>query len=64
MNTKDILSNEVKTDIGNLVYRMIQVHGLVLDAVEAGKLHRVDKWSKYMDELQEELNSRYGIKVQ
>lgn len=64
MTTKDILSNEVKSDIGNLVWRMIQVHGLVLDAVEAGKVKRMKKWSKHMDELQDELNDRYGIKVQ
>jgi hypothetical protein len=64
MNTKDILSNEVKADIGNLVYRIIQVHGVYLQAVDAGKLKRVDKWSKHMDELQNELNDRYGIKVQ
>lgn len=64
MNTKDLLSSEVKTDIGNLVHRMIQVQSMYLQAVDAGKLKRVDKWSKHMDALQGELNSRYGIKVQ
>jgi hypothetical protein len=64
METKDILSNEVKTDIGNLVHRMIQVHGLYLQASDANRLSRADKWSKHMDQLQDELNNRYGIEVQ
>jgi len=64
MNTKDILSSEVKTDIGNLVHRLVQSHGMFWDAVRADKPHRADKWSKHIDELQDELNDRYGIKVQ
>lgn len=64
MNTKDILSSEVKTDIGNLVHRIIQVHGLYLQAADANRLSRAHKWSKHMDQLQGELNDRYGIKVQ
>ena len=73
MNTEEFLSNleEVTNDVGTLVHRIIIANRFYKRAVEDSRskgaekyLKRVKKYAKHIDELQNELYNRYGIKVQ
>tara|TARA_Y100000015_G_scaffold12178_1_gene11652 strand:+ start:212 stop:433 length:222 start_codon:yes stop_codon:yes gene_type:complete len=72
MNTEEFINNlnEVTNDVGALVHRIIIVNGFYKRAVDDSKskgaekyLKRAKKYAKHIDELQDELYNRYGIRV-
>lgn len=66
MNTEEFINNleEITNDVGSLVHRIIIANRFYRQAVDDSRSKRAKKYAKYIDELQDELYNRYGIRVQ